>query len=881
MTFVRNFDGAQVFYVDSSTVDGASTCDISSVNLYFKSKPDLLLNLNDYTTGAYVCVVPTRYGVPFITRDSSLFTGHIAEVGYNDILTSSDATVPTKFTFTRPMSVTTDTEYALLFAFDASAQYVLWKSKVNEILTGSTDISPGPSNKFIGRFFTINTLFVADTTTDLDEYLKNWRPLADTSIKFDINIARYAHNGIPVSGNTSLPVDEVRNTKPRTSITANNTSSNTGFNINFNSYEYITYDFDKSSEKLFIGGQMLYANTVHYPGGWNNGSDHITITTNQGNNIIVANTLLPNGSTFAWSDIYSVENQENAIVITDGTKTNIRKIRSIQSNTQMTLDEGITFSNTSAKFMVTPVGRAHYFDRSSPFGVRTSMITLANSTANSTVRFTNNQITSVTITGGGSGYSNSDVLHIKGFENVADKVTGGYVATANIVTDGAGAITAVYFSNTGCGFVNTNAIEAVVANSTQTTNTTSNTSAGSSATFSYFTGSVIKTAYGNNEFYDCEIRNLDMAEFLPFFKIDGGGTEVDYKLRLEANYIKKDASDTLSGEAFFVNDGTSNNQFDIIAYEKTSTSFNDEINAIMSKSNEFVTVYEDGSPNDKVSANQTNITSESLKMLVDVDYVNTDWNTLRMFEPTITFTKYIINNDATNEHTDFGNAFAKGISKNIKLTRTAEDIRLFITAYKPAETDIKVYARIFKNEDADAFDDKNWTELEIKEGGSLRSSVSDLNDFVQLEYGFFQVPPDRTVLDGTVTLTSGSTTVEGSGTDFVTDLATGDLVYLYQPLFPENHMVVSVSSVTDADTIEIDTSTTNTSILAEGMNIEKIDYPLQAFNNKQNDNIVRYYNSNQSKFDGYETMAIKIVMLSSNPQRIPRIDDVSGAAVSA
>ena len=59
MTFVRNFDGAQVFYVDSSTVDGASTCDISSVNLYFKSKPDLLLNLNDYTTGAYVCVVPT------------------------------------------------------------------------------------------------------------------------------------------------------------------------------------------------------------------------------------------------------------------------------------------------------------------------------------------------------------------------------------------------------------------------------------------------------------------------------------------------------------------------------------------------------------------------------------------------------------------------------------------------------------------------------------------------------------------------------------------------------------------------------------------------------------------------------------------------------
>lgn len=872
----KSFNGAQVFYVDPSVVDGARTCDISAIDLYFKFKPDVTLNMTGTLPGVSLFIADTMYGIPRITRESGVFTGQEASVTLDDVLTSSDATVPTTFRFARPVTIETDKEYSFVFEFDLLSQFELWTSVQGEILTGSTNVSPGPSDKFIGRFFDFNNIFAADDNTNLDEYLKNWRPRQDTSLKFSVKIARYAHVGVPVGANGSIDSDDIIRTRPAANIVAS--SSGTNFNINFGSYEYISFNENRSTKSAYVGGMMAYQNTVFHPGGYQNGGTYLALTTESGNNIVTANSQLPSGDTFQWSSIFTATNPFNRLVITDGTTTNIRTVTAIQSNTVIELDEPVSFSNTDAKFMITPTGRVSSFDRSSPFGVDSAFVMIGNSAANSTVRFTNNQITSVAITGGGSGYSNSDVLHIKGFENVADKVTGGYVATANIVTDGTGAITAVYFSNTGCGFVNTNAIEAVVANSTQTTNTTSNTSAGSSATFSYFTGAVIKTEYGNSSFVDCEVRNLDLGEFIPYHNIDVP-PGVGYALKLETNYIKKDDATTLSGEAFFVNDGVSNNQLDIVMYDLNVAEFLEETPAVMSKSNEFVTVFEDGSPNDKIG-NVATSSTESIKLITDVT-ADSDFATVRQGRPSVQFGKYIINNDATGEHSDFGNAFAKGLTKTVDFKRTAEDIRVFLTAYKPANTDLKVYARIFKNEDPEAFDDKNWTELELKDGNGLVSSSANPLDYVQLEYGFFQVPQDRTVLDGTVTLTSGSTTVDGVGTDFVTDLASGDLVYLYQPLFPENHMVVSVSSVTDANTIEIDTSTTNTSILAEGMSIEKITYPMQAFNNKQNDNVVRYYNSNQGKFDGYESMAIKIVFLSDSPHRIPRVDDLSGTGVSA
>jgi len=42
------------------------------------------------------------------------------------------------------------------------------------------------------------------------------------------------------------------------------------------------------------------------------------------------------------------------------------------------------------------------------------------------------------------------------------------------------------------------------------------------------------------------------------------------------------------------------------------------------------------------------------------------------------------------------------------------------------------------------------------------------------------------------------------------------------------------------------------------------------------DGIVEYENSDGSRFVGYKEVALKIVLLSSNPVRVPRLNDVRG-----
>lgn len=876
----RTFNAAQVFYVDPTTVDDARTCDISSIDIYFKFRPDLTLNRQaGAQPGVNIFIAETMYGIPRITRDSGIFTGQVARLGLNDIISSSDATVPSTFRFDIPVTIETDKEYCFIMEYEMIGDYVPWTSTTGEVLTGTTNISPGPSDQVIGRFFDFNGVFTADDTasSSLDEFLKNWRPRTDTSLKFAVKTARYSHVGVPVGANGSIDSDDIIRPNPSAPITSN--SSGINFNVNFGSYEFFTFNENKSNKAAFVGAQWAYQNTVYYPGGWNNSNSYIQLTTVAANSRITANTLLPNGATFQWSTIFPADNNMNMLVVTDGTTKNVRRVSSIVSNTVLELDEPISFSNSDAKFMLTPIGMIDSFNKASPFGVEDAILMLANSTANSTVRFVNNSIISASITAGGSGYNNDEIVYVTGFENVANLVTGGYIAVGNIVTNSTGGITDIHFSNLGCGFVNTAAITTVFANSSSG-NTTGNTANGTSATFSYTVGADIRTEYGNNLYRECIVRNLDIGEVIPFHNIQVP-PGVGYTLKLETNYIKKANTSTLSGDAYYVNDGTTNNQLDIVLYDSNSLEFQEETPVVPSKSNEYHLLYEDGSANDKLpTSNAASNDTQSIRLLTD-STANSDYSTIRMQRPFIQFSKYSINNDATNEHTDTGNAYAKGLTKVIDFKRTSEDVRVYLTAYKPANTDLKVYARIYKNEDPEAFDDKNWTELELKDGVGLVSSQADPLNYIQLEYGFYQVPQTRTALDGTITIATGDATVTGANTDFVTDLAAGDLVYMYQPLFVENHLIAAVDSVTNTTAFEMDTTTSNSSLLAEGMKIEKITYPEQAFNNKQNSNVVRYYNGSQSKFDGYESIAVKIVFLSSDPQRIPRVDDIQITGVSA
>jgi hypothetical protein len=80
------------------------------------------------------------------------------------------------------------------------------------------------------------------------------------------------------------------------------------------------------------------------------------------------------------------------------------------------------------------------------------------------------------------------------------------------------------------------------------------------------------------------------------------------------------------------------------------------------------------------------------------------------------YVENIINNDITDEHDVAfgGNAINKYISKIITLAegQDAEDLLVYLTAYKPSTTSVNVYIKIKHFEDVELFDSKKWILLE-------------------------------------------------------------------------------------------------------------------------------------------------------------------------
>ena len=100
--------------------------------------------------------------------------------------------------------------------------------------------------------------------------------------------------------------------------------------------------------------------------------------------------------------------------------------------------------------------------------------------------------------------------------------------------------------------------------------------------------------------------------------------------------------------------------------------------------------------------------------------------------------EYIINNVSTNEDTSIGSASSKYITKTITLADSldAEDLKVFLTAYRPPGTTIEVYARMLSESDSDPLDQKPWTELT----GAASNPVSQNTNRFDFKEHTFNLP---------------------------------------------------------------------------------------------------------------------------------------------
>ena len=97
----------------------------------------------------------------------------------------------------------------------------------------------------------------------------------------------------------------------------------------------------------------------------------------------------------------------------------------------------------------------------------------------------------------------------------------------------------------------------------------------------------------------------------------------------------------------------------------------------------------------------------------------------------------VINDSATNEDTkEVGSALTRYFSKPVELAdgQDAEDLRVYVTAYKPSGTDVKVYAQLLSASDGEPLADKDYTLMTQVTSSTVISDTADTNDFKEYEF---------------------------------------------------------------------------------------------------------------------------------------------------
>jgi hypothetical protein len=903
------FHGSQVVFLDPNVVAGAPEIGITAIDLYFKAKPGQFVNKSGIRSpGVTLFLVPTVDSVPVL---DDLCTAPRARVEFESIMASADASLKTTFRFPQPIATDTDYEYAIILLFDGEEDFTLWKSVAGEYLVGTTIISPGASGQNMGPYYDYispspqantgqgaNSSMVTQgsghtnkTFADSDYTTRAWRPVADTTLKLTVYCARYSFGGnanLHAFTNPLLPANAQIHTTGSSSYDA--ATGETIFRLPTQRYEYVVFDSSWSSTGNVVVGELAYQNTVFYPGGTAN-ADATSIS-------VTANSKLVTATGINWNNIFVLSDEPSYIVIVspdhlgaNADLTNVREVVEIVSNTVIKVKEPLSFSNTTARFKIAPVARVDQWCDGRLFGNQAQIVILAESTANSTVRFVNNSISALSCSANGTGYSNSDYVTITGFESVSGKVLGGYSAKANVVTHANGTISALHLSNVGAGFVNTAAIVCTISNNTGGATT------GSGAVLVANVGSLIKTEFLGTSgrggwFANVELINIEIGQEIPGLVVNNpGGTF--YRAFHRLPYFSEDDSATLKGKAYYCDSNTNADVFSIKPFVVHQPWDYTKRRCLPSWSNEYYLPYAANGTACQASGgssgdfNEPGLSNSSTVIIRSV--ANTDFGQVGItgIASTITFQRYLVNNSYANEHTNYGNAISKGIEVKVNLQENnfAEDIRVYSTVYRPYGTDIKMYARIHNSTDPEAFDDKDWTLLELKDGIGVYSALHDESDRIELTWGFPQYGNAQYTLDGSATSVLNQSNLVGANTTWSTNttanLVAGDVVRIYQPLFPNNHQIAVVETVTNNTLITLNTTVSNNGMVGSGLIVEKMEFPRQAFNTILNANVARYISASQIEYDTFGTFQMKPVFTSEDGFTVPRMDDLRVVGVSS
>jgi len=237
-------------------------------------------------------------------------------------------------------------------------------------------------------------------------------------------------------------------------------------------------------------------------------------------------------------------------------------------------------------------------------------------------------------------------------------------------------------------------------------------------TFYYNEGKTVDLINSNGDFFlgdtvtgmqSGETATVDGIRNLRYSVIDLEPAYLDFVKTYVAFEMQTTSNTEVQGQYFNIGDGQ--NYF-----------FNTE-QAVLSRSREVSELSSDQSNKVRITMSTE---TEFLSPVVDVGRTHS------------VYVNSIINSNTNNETNATGGAL---INKYISLPVTlaedqdAEDMVLVITAYRPPETDVKIWVKILNVEDGQPFTQTTWIEL-AKRDDTVYSSLANRNDFREFTYDF-------------------------------------------------------------------------------------------------------------------------------------------------
>lgn len=513
---------------------------------------------------------------------------------------------------------------------------------------------------------------------------------------------------------------------------------------------------------------------------------------------------------------------------------------------------------------------------------------------NKATEFLNISNVSGSFTRGGETISTSEVLTLSSTTNstsgsiaVGDKINSTN-ASGNAISGNVIAISGSLYYTDAIGF--SNALSYTVANSSNVSisitgnvqsitsgtgtlrsyNSTNNFMIIDDSNGNFYTNAVIKGSLSGNT---ARIGNTTVTGF----------DEFKYSTTTLKPYYLIFNSTAVSFEKAGWRSNTSANSFDL--YTGTSewfpgtsdsySSFDNEV-TILSRVNELAK-FGNSSPNSSARVKVSMSTESSyVSPVVDISRAQS------------IYVHNIINSNTTGEANSSGGALLnKYISKPVTLAdgQDAEDLLVKLTAYRPPNSDVKVWMKLRNAEDGDQFSQNQW--IEMSYSNSFFSSEANKDDFVELDYS---VPENYKNGNGVVQYIKNATNITANSTGINTT-SSGLIIPNASSIFTANDEVfysVPLGGTAIAATYAVN-STANAVLTGNSYvyvnAVSSTEVTLKTTNNTggfvsivitdfRTDANAQVHTLGGEVYTGFKQYSVKIGLMGTNSAKPPRVGDL-------